>query len=108
VVGWHAGDEPDPVRIEVLRLAAWRAGRSGMEGDLIDPGSWRPAPATEVIGRLIEHVRPALEEAGDLETVRDLLATVLSRGTGARRQREVLDRTGTLAAVVRDASSSAR
>lgn len=107
VLGWHAGDEPDPVRTEVLRLAAWRAGRSGMEGDLLDPGSWHPAPATEVVGRLLEHVRPALEEAGDLETVRDLLATVLSRGTGARRQREVLDRTGTLAAVVRDASSSA-
>jgi carboxylate-amine ligase len=104
VDAWHAGDEPDPVRTEVLRLAAWQAGRSGLEGDLLDPGSWRPAPATEVVGRLVEHVRPALEQAGDLDTVRELLAAVQARGTGTRRQREVYANTGTLAAVVRDAT----
>ncbi|WP_433557805.1 glutamate--cysteine ligase 2 [Pseudonocardia xinjiangensis] len=107
VDGWQAGDEPDPVRTEVLRLAAWQAGRSGMDGDLLDPSGWSPAPATDVVRRLVEHVRPALEEAGDLDTVHDLIATVLARGTGARRQREVRERTGTLAAVVRDASHPA-
>jgi carboxylate-amine ligase len=105
VRAWQAGQEPDPVRTEVLRLAAWRAGRSGMEGDLLDPGTWRPAPAADVIGRLVEHVRPALEEAGDRETVHELLEGVLARGTGARRQRAVLNREGTLAAVVSDATS---
>jgi glutamate---cysteine ligase / carboxylate-amine ligase len=36
--------------------------------------------------------------------VRELLDGVLRRGTGARRQREVLGRTGDLAEVVRDAT----
>lgn len=103
VAEWRAGAEPDPVRTEVLRLATWRAARSGIEADLIDPTNWRPAPATDVLDRLVEHVTPALEEAGDLLTVRALLAGVLERGTGARRQRAVHERTGDLAAVARDA-----
>jgi carboxylate-amine ligase len=56
-----------------------------------------------VLDALVAHVAPALEEAGDLATVRTLLDAVRARGTGARRQREVLARTGDLAAVVRDA-----
>jgi glutamate---cysteine ligase / carboxylate-amine ligase len=98
------GSAPDPVRTEVLRLAAWRASRSGLEGELLDPGSWRPAPAEKVLDALVAHVTPALEDAGDLHLVRELLDGVLRRGTGARRQREVLGRTGDLAEVVRDAT----
>ncbi|GAA3074172.1 glutamate--cysteine ligase [Pseudonocardia yunnanensis] len=105
IQAWQTGEEPAPVRTEVLRLAAWRAGRSGMEGDLLDPGTWRPAPAAEVVGRLVEHVRPALEQAGDKDTVDELLQALLERGTGASRQRKVLERTGDLAAVVSDATS---
>lgn len=41
---WAAGREPDPVRTEVLNLAAWRAGRSGLAGELIDPTTRRPLP----------------------------------------------------------------
>jgi carboxylate-amine ligase len=94
---------PDPVRTEVLRLAGWRASRSGLEGDLLDPRGWRPAPAAKVLDALVTHVTPALEEASDLHLVRELLDAVLRRGTGARRQREVLGRTGDLAAVILDA-----
>jgi carboxylate-amine ligase len=103
VVEWHAGREPDPVRTEVLRLAEWRASRTGVTGDLLHPATWHPAPAADVLDALVEHVAPALEEAGDLLTVRTLLDAVLKRGTGAERQRQVLERTGDLAAVVRDA-----
>jgi carboxylate-amine ligase len=49
-------------------------------------------------------VSPALDEAGDLIAVRELLAALLARGTGAQRQRDVLRQTGNLAAVVRDAT----
>jgi carboxylate-amine ligase len=101
------GVAPDSVRTEVLRLVAWRASRSGLEGDLLDPRTWRPAPAADVLHALVAHVAPALEEAGDLHLVRDLVDGVLRRGTGARRQREVLGRTGDLAAVVRDAFARA-
>jgi glutamate---cysteine ligase / carboxylate-amine ligase len=103
IVEWHAGGAPAPVRTEVLRLAAWQAGRSGVDGDLLDPATWRPAPAADVLGGLVTHVAPALEATGDLDAVRDLLKSLLGRGTGARRQRDVLARTGDLAAVVRDA-----
>jgi glutamate---cysteine ligase / carboxylate-amine ligase len=97
------GSAPDPVRTEVLRLAEWRASRSGLEAELLDPRTWRPVPATKVVDALVAHVTPALEEAGDLHVVRELLDAVLHRGTGARHQREVLGRTGDLAAVVLDA-----
>jgi carboxylate-amine ligase len=56
-----------------------------------------------VLDALVEHVAPALEEAGDLTAVRELLAGVLGRGTGAARQRAVYERTGDLADVTRDA-----
>jgi len=97
------GSAPDPVRTEVLQLAEWRASRWGMEAELLDPRTWRPAPAAEVQDALVAHVTPALEESGDLHPVRELLDAVLRRGTGAHRQREVMERTGDLAEVVRDA-----
>lgn len=100
---WRAGTAPDPVRTEVLRLAAWRAARSGTVDTLLDPHTWRPAPAGDVLRALVAHVAPALDAAGDRACVEDLLAEVLRRGTGADRQRAVREATGDLGAVVRDA-----
>ena len=100
---WRAGLPPDPVRTEVLRLADWRAGRSGLTDVLVDPSGWGAAPAADVVGRVIDHVTPALDDNGDLAVVRDLAATVLRRGTGATRQLDVRRRTGDLGAVVADA-----
>jgi carboxylate-amine ligase len=101
VDAWRAEEPPDSVRTELLRLASWRAARSGLEDALVDPTTWRPAPAAEVLDRLVGHIAPALEEAGELTAVRGLLAAVLARGNGARRQRAAWERTGDLAAVVR-------
>jgi carboxylate-amine ligase len=103
VAEWRSGVGPDPVRTEILRLAAWRAGRSGVCGSLLSPGTWRPEPAETVLATLLEHVAPALDACGDLGAVRALLAGVLQRGSGAQRQRAVFEREGSLAAVVRDA-----
>jgi carboxylate-amine ligase len=91
------------VRPEILRLAAWRAGRSGLSGELVDPRTGRPAPAAEVVGAFLEHVRPALADAGDEQRVSDGVAELLRRGTGADLQRRVHEQTGDLAAVVRAA-----
>jgi carboxylate-amine ligase len=99
-----AGTAPDPVRTEVLRLAAWRAGRSGTDAELLDPRTWKPAPAGSVVDALIEHVAEALQDAGDLHSVRELADAVLHRGTGAARQRAVFARTGELRSVVADAT----
>jgi len=100
---WRAGRPAPDVRSELIRLAAWRAGRSGLSGELVHPRTGRPAPAAEVVGALLDHVRPALAETGDEERVADGLAELLRRGTGADLQRRVHAETGDVAAVVRAA-----
>jgi glutamate---cysteine ligase / carboxylate-amine ligase len=97
---WSAGEPPLPVPTPMVRLAMWQAGRDGVGGALLDPRTGRPRPAGEVLADLVEHVRPALEESGDLPLVERRLQVVLERGTGAHVQRAVLARGGGLADVV--------
>jgi carboxylate-amine ligase len=100
---WRAGRPAPGVRAEVLRVAAWRAGRSGVSGELVHPGTGRPAPAADVVGALVDHVRDALTDSGDLAVVERGVAEVFRRGTGADLQRRVLRDGGDLPAVVRAA-----
>ncbi|MGW3204113.1 carboxylate-amine ligase [Streptomyces sp. NPDC001135] len=74
-------------RHEWLRAAAWRAARSGLEGNLIDPASLHEAPAAQVVRSLLARARPALEAAGDWHTVRDLTDRALAAGSAAHRLR---------------------
>jgi carboxylate-amine ligase len=100
-LGLAAGGEPvEHARPELLAAAKWRASRYGLDGELVDVEAGRAAPAAEVVGRLLEFVRPALEEAGEWDEVSALVAETLARGNGARRQREAYERTGSLEAVV--------
>jgi glutamate---cysteine ligase / carboxylate-amine ligase len=99
----RAGGAVPEMRAEVLRLAGWRASRSGLSGELVHPRTGRPAPAADVLGDLLDHVRPALADAGDERVVGDGLQAILDRGTGADLQRHVHRETGDLAAVVRAA-----
>jgi carboxylate-amine ligase len=100
---WAAGRDAGPVRVELLRLASWRAGRSGLDGDLLDPRSHRPAPARRVLDLLLTHVREALCQRDEHAMVGELLGMVLRRGNGATRQRATYRRTGKFADVVADA-----
>jgi carboxylate-amine ligase len=100
---WRAGKPVPQVRTEAIRVASWRAGRSGVTGDLVHPLTGAPAPAAGVVAALVAHVRGALSDSGDLELVERGVADVLSRGTGADLQRQVFQETGDLAAVVRAA-----
>jgi carboxylate-amine ligase len=102
VRSWRAGVAPVPVRTEVLRLAGWRAGRSGLDGDLLT-ATGKPAPAPQVIRALLDHVAPVLAEQGELEIVEDLLAAVFDRGTGAAAQRRIYRQSGQLTDVVAQA-----
>jgi carboxylate-amine ligase len=97
----RAGTPAPEVPAQIVRLAAWRAGRSGVAGDLVHPCSGRPAPAADVVFALLEHVRPALADAGDEQRVADGVAAILRRGTGADLQRRIhAEHGGDLAAVV--------
>lgn len=101
---WLAGEPSPEMPAWLLRLASWQAGRHGVEGQLLDPLTARPRPAEEVLCSLLEHVRPALRDSGDEALVEERLAAVLTRGTGASRQRRMLQHTGSLIDVVADAS----
>jgi carboxylate-amine ligase len=97
---WRAGEEPAGPSVSLLRLAAWRAARSGLTGELLHPATMRPAPAETVVGALLEHVEEALADNGDLERARKGCAEVLRDGNGAMVQRELLERTGSLRDIV--------
>lgn len=93
----------------VLRAAGWRAARSGLEGDLIDlTRSTGPVPAAVAVRGLVDGLRGWLEDAGDWETVSQLMDAVLRRGSAAAVQRRVLRRTGRLVDVVDDLAARTR
>ena len=93
--------DPDPrPRPELLRAAKWRAARHGLEADLVDVLAGQARPAAELVEAFLAEVRPALEEAGDLEEVTELVRATLAGGTGAARQRQVFRRSGRLEDVV--------
>jgi carboxylate-amine ligase len=98
---WADDVPPRPWRSELLRAAAWRAGRYGLAGSLVHPVDGVLAPARDVLGSLIERMRPALEEAGNLDLVTAGCERLLA-STGASRQRAAYERTGSVEGVVAD------
>ncbi|MGY1577620.1 glutamate--cysteine ligase 2 [Streptomyces sp. MN13] len=97
---WRAGRDPADPEVSVLRLAGWRAARSGLTGELLLPSTMRPAPAETVVEALLEHVGDALRDSDDLDRARAGCARLLRDGNGARVQRELLARTDSLREVV--------
>ncbi|MEU8199192.1 glutamate--cysteine ligase [Microbispora amethystogenes] len=92
--------DPGSVRPELVRAASWRAARSGLDGELVDPVEGVPKPARTVVNRLLEGLRPQLEARGDWELVSSLAAEALDSGGSAARQREAFRRAGRLTDVV--------
>ncbi|SDR01339.1 carboxylate-amine ligase [Thermostaphylospora chromogena] len=96
------GDIGPPVPSEVLRAAYWRAARDGLAGHGLDIERAELVPAADLARRLLDHVRPALAEIGDLPRVSEGLDRLIGRGSGASRQRRVFARRASLADVVDD------
>ena len=90
---------PNP-RPEILRAAQWQAARYGLDGDLIDVPTRRAVPAAKQVEALLSFVRDSLEDQGEWDEVRALVDRTLSRGNGAKRQREAFARSGRLEDVV--------
>jgi glutamate---cysteine ligase / carboxylate-amine ligase len=78
----------------ILYASGWHAARHGLDGDLVDPRYGTPGTAAEVVGALMDHIRPALNELGDADRVGEGVARLLDRGTGATRQRRAMDQGG--------------
>jgi carboxylate-amine ligase len=79
---------------------SWRAARSGLSEELLHPVTMRRMPAETVVRALLCHVEDALADSGDLERARETCAALLHGGGGARVQRELMERTGSLRDVV--------
>ncbi|GGY76905.1 glutamate--cysteine ligase [Streptomyces omiyaensis] len=97
---WRDGRPPARVGTGLLRLASWRAGRSGLDGPLLHPETMRETSAEEAVEALYRHVREALKDHGDDERVREGIARLHERGNGARTQRRLHAEGRGLASVV--------
>ncbi|MGW0882052.1 glutamate--cysteine ligase 2 [Streptomyces sp. NPDC002671] len=97
---WRAGRPPPEHSVSLLRMAAWHAAHSGLDRDLLDPATMRPRPAEQVLRSLLEHAGEALTDNGDAALVEEAVAELLRRGNGAREQRLLMERTGSLRDVV--------
>ncbi len=95
------GRAPDAWRAEALRACHWRAPRHGLSETLVHPARREPAPVREVLEALVDHVAPALAEAGDAELVSDGVRRVTAQN-GASLQRTAYESTGEVTGVVDD------
>ncbi|GCE14709.1 carboxylate-amine ligase [Tengunoibacter tsumagoiensis] len=85
---------------EILRNAHWRAARYGLEGELIDVSTNSLVAAPLLIKKLLDFVRPALEENGEWEEISTSVQTVLQMGNGATRQRQIYQKNSSMIDVV--------
>lgn len=100
---WRTGMAAEPVPTAIVQAAMWRAARSGLDGELLDPRTGRPVPARQVMGSLLAHVHPALESTGDAGRLEFLLSGLQARGNGAQRQRQAYALRDDITDVVTDA-----
>ena len=81
------GREAPDIGEHVCAAALWSAARYGLAGPGVHPFGERRVPATSLLDELLDRVRPALEETGDVAAVHTMVGEVRDRGTGAARQR---------------------
>lgn len=98
---WRDGRWAPEVRSELIRLASWRASRFGLHGELLDPDSWQPRPAWQVVDRLLAYVGDSLAKLGDDALVAGQLEVLRRRGSGSVVQRRVAETQHDLTEVVR-------
>ncbi|MFK0223792.1 glutamate--cysteine ligase [Streptomyces vinaceus] len=85
---------------DLLKLARWRAGRDGLDGNGLSPFTGALTPATTLAWDLVELLTPELTATGDLDHVRATLDRLCREGTGAARQRAAYARRKRLEDVV--------
>ncbi|MBM0277177.1 carboxylate-amine ligase [Micromonospora tarensis] len=98
----RAGVTAPPIRDCLVAAAHWRAAHDGLDGELIDLRGGGTREAWSLVDELMALIAPALLRHGDLGYVLAQLARLRRDGTGATRQRRILERTGDLRAVIDD------
>ncbi|MFJ4776273.1 glutamate--cysteine ligase [Streptomyces sp. NPDC088762] len=78
---------------ELLQAATWQAARYGVGSQLVGCEGGRQS-GRDAVARLMRHVRPALEEAGDSRVVTSLVHRLLRDGVPADRQRRAMTEGG--------------
>jgi carboxylate-amine ligase len=87
------GEPSPPLTPQALKVAYWKSARDGLDGQAIDLlESHAPVPARKLLRRMVDHVRPSLEDVGDDQMVDCLLARLDYEGNGAMRQRRAWHR----------------
>jgi carboxylate-amine ligase len=98
-----AGALPVPAREWTVRENRWLAARFGIDAELIvehpESGDPERLPIRELVLDLITQLTPTAARLGTTEQLHDV-ATILEVGTGASRQRAVVEAGGTLLDVV--------
>ena len=89
-----------PIRTELLQAAKWYAARDSLTGNLIDVHNKTQLPATELIDRFLQYLRPALQEFGDWDFVSESVTKIINQGNGAQRQLQVYQQNQNLKDVV--------
>ena len=101
------GETLAPLAPHALRAAYWKSAREGLDGDAIDLAeSHASVPAIDLLGGLVERIRPALEQVGDYEMVRSELSRIAEHGNGAMRQRRAWQRGHDVDAVLAEAAAA--
>ncbi|GAA0281076.1 glutamate--cysteine ligase [Cryptosporangium japonicum] len=98
LVATAVDDEP-AVADHLLAAAHWNAARSGLNGTLLDPRSGRARSAWSLVDELAAR-------CGDVDVVHSGLERLHRQGTGADRQRELITRTGSIPAMLRELALS--
>ncbi|MGJ7906735.1 carboxylate-amine ligase [Actinopolyspora sp. H202] len=83
-------------RPELEHAARWRAARSGLSGDLVDPISARARPAEQQVRRMLDYLDAPLRAHGDDERVRGWISRLLNGSTSAAAQRSAFRKRGDL------------
>ncbi|HEV7862186.1 MAG TPA: glutamate--cysteine ligase [Acidimicrobiia bacterium] len=83
----------------LLDAAVWRASRFGLTDQLVHPLTAEPQPAAVVVEALLDVARPGLEAHDDWAEVTDLVARIMTDGTGAERQRAAFRAGGSVGVV---------
>jgi carboxylate-amine ligase len=66
----------------------------------VHPINGTPGKAEEVVDDLVRHIRPALDDAGDLDVVTETIGRIARTGTSAQRQRAAFGENSKIESVV--------